>query len=285
MSNNTQTQIADNAVANLNKPEVKPISIMIGTPMYGGQCLGVYTHACIRLQELCTKYGIPIEFTFLFNESLIQRGRNEIAAKFLASKHTHLFFIDADIGFAPEDVLRLVALAASENLPILGGTYPRKGINWGDIKKACAVNPDIKHNVLEYFAADYIFKTVDDVQSFDPNEMVEVEHLATGFLCIAREVFEKMRTTHPEIEHIEYNTSNGDRTRWAFFDCGINDKKEYLSEDFWFCKKARDLGYRIFMVPNVSLTHVGTYAFKGSLPIKAAYMAHDAEQAQRRAGK
>jgi hypothetical protein len=245
-----------------------PISIMIASPQYGGQCFGAYAFSCIQLQKLCSENSIPVEFAFLFNESLIQRGRNELADKFMKSEHTHLVFIDADLQFNPYDVLKLIAAEKS----IIGGTYPRKRINWNNVKHAIKVNPAITAGELEYFAADYIFKVAPGVAAFEMDKPVEVEHVPTGFLCITREVFEKMME-NPEIVHTEHNTLSGQsEIRHAFFECGINEDKEYLSEDFWFCRTARQLGFKVYLQPDINLTHIGTMPFKGCLPLMAAYM-------------
>lgn len=254
----------------------KPVGLFIATPMFGGQCYGNYTFSVIQLQNLCNTYNIPLEFGFIFNESLVQRGRNELVARFLKSEvATHLVFIDADLAFMPEDVLRLIAA----DKDIIGGTYPRKRINWDNVKHAYRINPNITNDVLEVFAADYIFKVKDDIESFNIHNPVEVEHIPTGFMCIKREVIEAFIKRYPEIEHTEHNTTSGQpETRYAVFECGINDKREYLSEDFWFCKKAIDIGYKIYLQPDICLGHNGTYNFKGNPPALAAYQAYEIKQ-------
>lgn len=40
----------------------------------------------------------------------------------------------------------------------------------------------------------------------------------------------------------------------------------YLSEDYLFCQNARKAGLKVWLCPWMSLTHIGTYHFKGSLP-------------------
>lgn len=177
---------------------------------------GGYAHSCIKLQELCIKYNINVEFCYIFNESLIQRGRNDIVYRFLKSKHTHLIFIDADLAFNPEDVLKLVSL----NREVIGGTYPRKRINWNNIKHAIKINPMITPEELEIFAADFIFKVKDGIESFTMDEPVEVDNLPTGFMCIRKDVIHKMIEAYPNIEHFEYNTESGiPESRYAVFEC------------------------------------------------------------------
>ena len=105
--------------------ELREKKIFVGTPMYGGMCLGMYTKASCDLATTATKYGMDIKFFYLFNESLITRARNYLVDEFLRSPYTHLMFIDSDINFNPQDVLALASLC-NEDKPIIGGPYPKK---------------------------------------------------------------------------------------------------------------------------------------------------------------
>lgn len=244
----------------------KPVSIYIATPMYGGQCLGTYTHSCLELQKLADQHRVPIQFSFLFNESLVHRGRNELVAKFLQTDHSHLMFIDADIGFNPMDVMRLVAA----NKDVIGGTYPRKKINWQNVKAAIMTDPNVPEALLEKFAADFIFKTLED-KPFETNKPVACQHIPTGFMCIKREVIEKLAEGK---SYVENNVPDGlpAETRYLVFDTGINDKNEFLSEDFWFCDLAIKAGFGVWLLPDIELTHTGSYKFQGSMSLIASYM-------------
>ena len=73
--------------------------IFVATPMYGGLCYGFYMQSGLKLQTMCRDMNIGLSFSMLFNESLIQRARNLLAANFLKSEATHMMFIDADINF------------------------------------------------------------------------------------------------------------------------------------------------------------------------------------------
>ena len=63
----------------INVDELKKCKLFIATPMYGGQCFGLYAKAALDLQTQMMKYGIETKFSFLFNESLITRARNYLA--------------------------------------------------------------------------------------------------------------------------------------------------------------------------------------------------------------
>jgi len=127
-----------------------------------------------------------------------------------------LVFIDADLAFNPEDVFNLVSL----DLEVVGGTYPRKRINWNNVKHAIKINPRITPEELEVFAADFIFKVKDGIDSFEMNAPVEVDNLPTGFMCIRKDVINRMIKAYPEIEHLEHNTESGvPESRYAVFEC------------------------------------------------------------------
>ncbi len=230
--------------------------IYFATPMYGGMCTGEYKQSCVELQRLCAECKIDIFYGDLGNESLVQRGRNTLVKKFLDTDATHLFFCDADTVFKAIDVLRLIETGKD----IIGGLYPKKKINWANIKKAILANPNISESDLEAFAGEFVFDLVDKTIPFNVDQPSEIKNIGTGFLCIKREVIQKFVDTFPEIAY-----HNKNEQMYAIFDCGIKDD-EYLSEDYWFCNKARELGYKIYTLPNVVLSHIGTYKFTGSIP-------------------
>lgn len=253
--------------------DLRKHSIFIGTPMYGGQCTGLYTKSTNDLAMLCTTYGIPLKFYYLFNESLIQRARNYIVDEFLRSDCTHLMFIDADISFNAKDVLTLLGIQISdpEKYQVMTGPYPKKTIAWEKVAKAAELGfgNDSPFD-LEQFTADYVFNPVKGIKSFSIAEPVEVAEAGTGFMLIPREVLVKYAAAYPELlytpDHVRTESFDGSRKITAFFDCIIDpETNRYLSEDYFFCRKARATGISVWMCPWMQLNHVGTYIFRGNM--------------------
>jgi len=252
--------------------ELRKRKIFVATPMYGGMCGGQYTKSTADLAALGAHYGIEIRFFYLFNESLITRARNYCVDEFLRSDCTHLMFIDADIGFDPNDVLTLAALSADDSgYDIICGPYPKKTIAWEKI--AMAVNKgfaDDNPNALENFVGDYVFNPVENTTQIPLGEPVEVLEGGTGFMMIQRRAFDKFREAYPELsykpDHIRTANFDGSREIHAFFDTVIEPKlKRYLSEDYMFCQWSREIGLKVWMCPWMRLSHTGTYTFGGSL--------------------
>ena len=84
----------------------------------------------MQLVALCASKQIELQFATIGNESLITRARNTLVQLFMDGDYTHLLFIDADLAFNPESVLRMVDF----NKDVVTGVYPRKTIDWTKVK-------------------------------------------------------------------------------------------------------------------------------------------------------
>lgn len=247
--------------------------LFIATPMYGGQCAGMFARSVADLAALCTKYGIPLQFYFLFNESLITRARNYCCDEFMRSQCQHLMFIDSDIGFNPQDVIAMMALQANEEdkYDIIGGPYPKKCISWEKIKHAVDKGvADQNPNVLEKFVGDYVFNPKGGQSHIPINEPVEVLEIGTGFMMVTKKAMAKFAEKFPQYmyrpDHVRTEHFDGSREIMMFFQAEVDPKtKRYLSEDYWFCQKAQEAEIKTWFCPWMQLQHVGTYIFGGSL--------------------
>lgn len=268
--------------------ELRKRKLFVATPMYGGQCHGLYMKSCLDLHTLFHQMGIELRFSFLFNESLITRARNYLADEFLRAesgekenpedpqspnkKFTHLMFIDSDIEFQPMDVLALLAL----DKDIIGAPYPKKSINWGAVLEAIKRNPNISPNELSTIIGEYVFNPIPGTTQFNVHEPLEVLETGTGMMMIKREVFDKFATAYPEKsykpDHQGQSHFDGSRYIHAYFDTHIDKGKSdrYLSEDYMFCQLYRKIGGQVFICPWMCTKHLGTFPFEGNLQKIAA---------------
>ena len=251
--------------------------LFIATPMYGGQCAGMFSKSIADLSAFCAKHDIPLQLYFLFNESLITRARNYCCDEFMRSDAQHLMFIDSDIGFNPQDIIALMALQSQdEKYDIIGGPYPKKCISWEKIKHAVDKGvADEDPNVLEKFVGDFVFNPKGGQQKISIGEPVEVLEIGTGFMMISKKAMTKFRDSFPQYsykpDHVRTEHFDGSREIMQYFQAEIDPvSKRYLSEDYWFCQKAQQIELKTWFCPWMKLQHVGTYIFGGSLADLAA---------------
>ena len=252
--------------------ELRKRKILVATPMYGGMCGGSYTKSTADLASMAAQYGMDVRFYYLFNESLITRARNYLVDEFLRSDCTHLMFIDADIGFDPNDVIALSVIAeAGNDKEIVCGPYPKKCIAWEKIKRAVDRGfADKDPENLEKYVGDYVFNPKEGTGSIALDQPVEVLEGGTGFMMIQRSALEKFSKAYPHYsylpDHVRTAHFDGTREIMQYFQAEIDPKsKRYLSEDYWFCQKMWDIGVKTWLCPWMRLQHMGSYVFAGSL--------------------
>ena len=248
--------------------------IFIATPCYGGQIGEPYFRSMMRFAILCNKYNIKYTISTLANESLVTRGRNTLTSFFMENKDaTHLFFIDADIEFNPEDILRMVAY----DKPIVVGAYPKKAINWDSILGAARADGlQETAETIEGHSSNYVvnFDFLKDEKGNNTpqvqieDNLVKLKDAGTGFMCINRDVIQKMFDKHPEYKYVnDINVDNKfEPYMYALFDTMIDpESRRYLSEDYMFCRTWQNMGGTVYLDPRTALNHVGHYTFRGNI--------------------
>ena len=238
--------------------------VLIATPMYNGVCNGTYALSLASTPATLAQNGICMGYTMMLNESLITRARNRIAHDFLNSDCTHLMFIDADIGFNPYDIVRMVRA----DVDVLCGVYPKKEINWSEVH--AAVLRGVPADQLHTYTGSFVVNTLGKQNTTgDLNSPLEIEKGGTGFMLIKREVIETISKQVPSYTNdmIAINNPSLGAVEIAnMFDTSISPAdNRYMSEDYHFCDLARAAGYKIYAAPWVTLTHTGSYVFSGQL--------------------
>lgn len=257
--------------------ELRKRKIFLATPMYGGQCAGIYCRSVVDLSAMCAAYGIGLQIHYLFNESLITRARAYCCDEFMRSDCTHLMFIDSDIGFDANHVLTLLAMMSDDSpYDVLAAPYPKKCISWEKIKAGVDKGyADEDPNRLENLVGDFVFNPVSGAQQIPIGEPCQVREAGTGFMMIRRATFEKYKETYPHKsyrpDHVRTEHFDGTREIMMYFDCEIEpETKRYLSEDYQFCYNVWKMGMQVWFCPWMKLIHMGSYMFGGSLADLAA---------------
>ncbi len=200
------------------------------------------------MMQLLLQPFVRISFGWSCDPS-VERARNVLTANFLASDCTHLLFIDSDIAFSPRDVQRII----SHDEDVVGGIYPLKTMD-RDVKW-CGNQLALGQNAPPGTPQD----TTPDAGTVLADGLQEVGCIGTGFLCIARQAFERM--LEADGEKIRYYQDwTPYREEFAFWRQTVrevNGRKRFLTEDWNFCYRYRELGGKIFADTQVILRHAG----------------------------
>lgn len=219
----------------VNVDYLRTTRVHIAMPCYGGMLTESTFMSFIKWANTCRQLGIDWTIETMTNESLISRARNTLVSKFLANKEsTHLFFVDADIGWEPWHLLVLL----NRDVDVIGGLYPMKTlpVRW----------------VVNGF----------DGAEEGPDGLQEVSKTGTGFMLIKRHVFEKL-DKHPAVK--PFNNDIGldpalNQHMKTYFDTAVRENR-YYSEDWTFCENWRDLGGKVWVDKRVLLRHTGSFTF------------------------
>lgn len=242
-------------------PLPEKITLAIATPCFGGQLSVRYAASLFKLQNYLRQYGnIDLKLLFKDGDALITRARASLLSQFLDDPAaTHLLFLDADIGFEPDQVLRLIANGAE----MCAAIYPIKQIGWDRVAAAVAAGRDPAAAALQY-----VFEVDDPNAVVARDGFVQVRYAGTGFLMIRRAALERMCAAYPELRYRRDHSVDATTesvNRFALFECMIAEDGTYLSEDFSFCKRWTDMGGEIWADLGSRLDHVGPMVFHGNL--------------------
>jgi hypothetical protein len=210
--------------------------------------------------------GHNLRIETLPTESLINRARNKFVTKFLDNKEfngTHLLFIDADIGFTLQNLLRVIEF----NKEVVTCTYPVKGFYWQQLLDRIKENNNIDEQTMRDYLLQFnvnLYPNTEFKQGF-----ARVKESATGFMLIKREVFTTIIDKNPQLKYkpdLRTGIENSDNA-YDFFPVGIYKEKDgvnrFLSEDYYFCRLAEECGFEIWTDLSTPITHLGNTEYSG----------------------
>lgn len=257
------------------------VKLCILTPCFGDICHTGYVSSLLKTVNTLNSLKIDHIIEFCRNDSLVTRARNNLIARAMNDLDiTHFLFIDNDIQWGAEEIIKL--LCHDKN--IIGGVYPIKKYKWNKILQKDAITGEYnsiskiqqrKHkseltnmisddNYIMHNLVDYNFNYLDK-QIHVKNNTIKVKHIATGFMMIKRHVIESMIKAFPSTKYtddVNFLTSDENKYAYALFDCSV-ENRTYCSEDWVFCNRWRNMGGNIYLDVTISLTHTGLEDYKG----------------------
>jgi len=257
-------QVGNNQVK-LDNEELRKMNVFFATPCYGGVVTDQYFLSMFRASQTMIQNGINFRITTLRNESLVTRARNILTAMFMADDNaTHMMFIDADIEFDPESILRMLAM----NKNVVAAAYPKKTVDWKGVAKAVQAGDEDPAPAGAEYAINLKFEDKATRKVKAKDGAVEVLDASTGFFLIKKEVIKSMMEAYPELHYKNDSSIDPKYNKFCYslFDT-IHDPidNRYLSEDYTFCRRWQTLGGQIWVDPNTKLNHVGAFTFQGNL--------------------
>jgi len=194
--------------------------------------------------------------------------------------YTHLLFVDADMGFAPSLIERMIAA----DKPVVGAMAPHRRL---DLAKFYALHGEIADPaVARVVAADYVNAGAIDFSgggaaNDSPHAdnltidgpCIRVNKTGTGILLIKREVFDRIRERYPDLwcERIEDTYASFGLTEGVLqcFEPMPNEHGIYGGEDTAFCTRwVEGCGGEIWSVVTETIVHVGTEKYVGNFLTK-----------------
>ncbi len=186
----------------------------------------------------------------IWNDALLGRSRSVMVSEFLKTDCDVMVIIDQDIVFEPDDMWKIVEGArATESL--YGAAYVTR-----------STEPHITSRVMPG-VQEQIFAATPE------RRPVEYQYLATGFWAMPRAMVEAMvgaqfvdaYGTH-KIEEVELGADRPFTPFFSPFVCREEDGRlHYLSEDWAFSNRIRQIGYKIWVDLSIILLHMGEYPY------------------------
>lgn len=227
--------------------------VFIATPCYGGNVTQEYVQGLLSWLLSSMQTGVSSSIHFSAHESLIPRGRNHLVAEFMTTDCTHLLWIDADIKFKGQDIIRLLRA----DRQVVSAAYPIKSV-----------------------PTNYVVNYPSKMEGNSSTKIVELKDAGTGFMLVKREVFEIMMEAHPEL-HYTRDFENGTlstmpnkdllnelkKNLFSLYDTmhDEEDENNYLSEDYTFCRRWQKLGGKVWLDTTIELGHIGRFIFPGNV--------------------
>ena len=219
---------------------IKKPSLYIAMPCYDMVKINTMI-SMVKLVAQLTHAGIKME-VHTMKSPYIAYARNILTARFMKSEYDYLLFIDSDVEFKPEAVIRMLVTKKDIILTPYRVKIPHDP---NLVKYTVSFEDDEKVGIL-------------------PEGLVEIKEGPAGLMVTHRKVFEilmdsctRLKINHPDKE-------KSDPYLYNFWDTTFDmDRGLWRGEDISFCRLARDYGFKIYANIKSRTTHHGSYGWTG----------------------
>jgi len=214
------------------------IKLFICTPAYEGKVNVQYAISLTETYAHLLSKGIECVIRINTSGSLLCAERNRLTEMFYQSDCTHMLCIDGDLGWPPECVFKFL----EKDLDFIAGCYPSRKENTFLFRPR--FNPDSSLVINK------------------EKEVIEMESVPAGFMLIKRCVIEKLRDDNPDLVFCPKNTSHmTDHGKivskgYCLFETKLING-EFWGEDYVFCLRAKESGFKIWCDPLIVFDHDG----------------------------
>ena len=248
------------------------IKILLATPCSGETVTTTYLRTILKLSaqapRLNPKLSLVVQTLSIAD---IYKARNFLAASFMADlSFTHLFFVDADIGFEP----RLLEKMLRFDRPFVAALYPYRTLNlrrFHDVARQVG-DPELAERLaLEFVMGQSVVG--ESVNGAAPTYTVNAGFVRTktigaGVMLLKREVFETLKKAHPELmtapNQMPYSMMGIKEPVLQCFASLQLEDGNFLSEDISFCYRWDRCGGKIWACVDEDVTHVGQTAYRSA---------------------
>lgn len=199
------------------------MKIFVAIPEYSGRLPFNLVKCLLEEQLVAYRCGDELIVHMFDSNAGIADGRNHLADIFLKTDCEKMFFLDSDITFQNGAIISL----AHKPVDFCGGAYRHK--------------KDEESYPIMFTDAEHLIS--------DKHGLAEVAALPTGFMCLSRKVYELFQEKHPERKDKNFGMKS-----FVYFQIPFIDGRLY-GEDYYFCKEYREMGGKIYLVPDLELTH------------------------------
>ncbi len=221
--------------------DFRDVKLLILTPIQNHTVDAVYLHSFVHTTMLLNNKRISFHVQQQTGSSHIGKAREHLLWAGLKAKPetTHILFIDDDMGWDPNLIVRL--LAADHEFAAISG-----------VKKVDQLS--------------LCYNAFPDPQAVHPRtKFMKVRHIGFAFVMLKRAVIDKLTEAYPGLE---YDTAGHGR-EWALFGDLMWRRPgqvlpERMSEDFSFCQRWNAIGGEIWMDPFQALVHAGRKEYTGA---------------------